>query len=87
MKDLRALSLLVWMLQLGLSTVSPLVCCTLVAVWLHRSCQWGSWVIWVGAILGAVLAVDGFRHSLKLMAKLSKRKKDTPPPLSFNDHD
>lgn len=88
MKDLRALSLIVWLLQLGFSTVSPLVCCTLVAVWLHRRFLWGGWVIWVGVLLGAVMAIDGFRTSLRLMAKLSKDGKRTePPPVSFNDHD
>ena len=88
MKDLRALSLLVWLLQLGLSTVAPLVCCTLGALWLRNHFDWGGWVIWVGALLGTVLAVDGFRTSLKMMSRLSKDKKPTEaPPVSFNDHD
>lgn len=88
MKDLRALSLLVWLLQLGLSTVAPLVCCMLGALWLHNRLNWGEWVIWVGALLGTVLAIDGFRTSLKMMSRLSKDKKPTePPPVSFNDHD
>lgn len=84
MKDL---SLLIWLTQLGLSTVGPLTVCTLLAVWLQRHYHWGSWVIWVGAIVGAILAFDGFRTSLKLMSRLAKRKKDAPPPVSFNDHD
>ena len=85
MKDL---SLLVWLTQLGLSTVSPLAACVLVAVWLHNGCGWGVWVIWAGAILGSILAFDGFRTSLKLMERLSKSRKDPqPPPVSFNDHD
>lgn len=85
MKDL---TLLVWLTQFSLSVVSPLACCILLAVWLHNSLGWGQWVIWLGAILGAVLAIDGLRHSLKLMARLTKEKKDAPPPpVSFNDHD
>ena len=83
MKDLH---LLIWLSQLGLSTVGPLTCCVLLAVWLQRHFQWGSWVIWVGAALGFILAIDGFRHSLKLMSNQVKPK-DNPPPLSFNDHD
>lgn len=83
MKDLH---LLIWVSQLGLSTVAPLTGCVLLAVWLHRSYHWGSWVIWAGAILGFVLAIDGFRNSLKLMKRQSKPKQD-PPPISFNDHD
>ena len=84
MKDL---SLLVWLTQLGLSVVSPLVGCILLAVWLHNSRGWGVWIIWVGATLGFVMAVDGLRNSLKLMSRLSKNRKDPqPPPVSFNDH-
>jgi hypothetical protein len=34
------------------------------------------------------MAIDGFRTSLKLMSRLSRRRKDPePPPVSFNDHD
>lgn len=83
MKDLH---LLIWLTQLGLSTVAPLTGCVLLAVWLHKQFQWGNWVIWVGAILGAILAIDGFRNSLKLMNRQSKDKND-PPPLAFNEHD
>jgi hypothetical protein len=85
MKDL---SLLVWLTQLGFSVAFPLAGFVLLAVWLHKSCGWGSWVIWVGIILGLVCAIDGLRTSLKAMDRLSRRKKDdTPPPVSFNDHD
>ena len=85
MKDL---SLLVWLTQFALSVVSPLVGCILLAVWLHNRYHWGVWVIWVGAALGFLLAIDGLRSSLKLMSRLSKSKKDPQsPPVSFNDHD
>lgn len=85
MKDL---SLLVWLTQLGLSVVSPLVGCILLAVWLHNRQGWGVWIIWVGAALGFVMAIDGLRSSLKLMSRLSKnRKAPQPPPVSFNDHE
>lgn len=84
MKDL---SLLVWLTQLGLSVVAPVTGCVLLAVWLHNQWSWGAWVIWVGAALGLVMAIDGLRHSLKLMSRLSKnRKNPEPPPVSFNDH-
>ena len=85
MKDLTAL---IWVTQLGLSVVSPLAGFVLLAVWLHHRWGWGVWVIWVGAALGFALAIDGLRHSLKLMSRLSKDKKDPQPPsVSFNDHD
>lgn len=84
MKDL---SLLVWLTQLGLSTVSPLVCCVLAAAWLHSARGWGVWIIWAGSALGFILAVDGFRQSLKVLSRLSRnRKSPEQPPTSFNDH-
>lgn len=84
MKDL---SLLVWLTQLGLSTVSPLAVCVLLSVWLRQQYSLGSWVIWVGAIVGSILAIDGFRTSMKLMSRLSHRKDKEKPPIAFNDHD
>lgn len=84
MKDL---SLLVWLTQLGLSVALPPAGFILLAVWLNKSCGWGSWVIWIGTILGIVCAIDGLRASLKAMERLSKKSKpDGPPPVSFNDH-
>lgn len=83
MKDLH---LLIWLTQLGLSTVAPLTGCVLLSVWLSRRFGWGNWVIWVGAVLGLILAIDGLRNSLKLMLRQSKQKKE-PPPLAFNDHE
>ena len=85
MKDI---SLIVWLTQLGISVVAPLGCSALLSVWLRNRFELGQWVIWVGVAFGTVCAIDGLRSSLKLMARLSKRKKDPePPPVSFNDHD
>ena len=85
MKDLP---LLVWLTQLGLSVAAPLAGFVLLAVWLRNRWGWSDWVIWAGIALGAVLAIDGLRHSLKQMSRLSKDRKDPqPPPVSFNEHD
>ena len=84
MKDL---SLLVWLTQLGLSVAFPLAGSVMLAVWLRGRFGLGSWVIWVGVIIGITGAVNGFRHSLKAMELLSRNRKDPPdPPVSFNDH-
>ena len=84
MKDL---SLLVWLTQLGLSTVLPLAGFILLAVWLRDSWGWGSWVIWAGVLLGLTLAIDGFRTGIKQMSRLAKKKGKPEPPIAFNDHD
>ena len=84
MKDL---TLLVWLTQLGLSVALPPASFILLALWLRDSCGWGGWVLWVGIALGVIGAIDGLRNSLKAMSRLAKRKKDdTPPAVSFNDH-
>lgn len=84
---MKELTLLVWLTQLGISVVAPLVGFVLLAVWLRGSLGWGNWVIWVGTILGIVCAVDGLLNSLKSMDRLAKKgKEQSPPPISFNDH-
>lgn len=84
MKDL---TLLVWMTQFGLSVAAPPICCIWASVWLKNRFQLGGWVVWVGTALGILLSIDGLRTSIRLMKKMSRRKNDTPPPLSFNDHE
>lgn len=84
MKDLH---LLVWLTQLGLTTAVPLVGFPLLALWLRDEFGLGSWVLWVAIAVGVISAIDGFRASLKAMSRLSKGKKKSEPPVSFNDHD
>ncbi len=84
---MKNLNLLVWLTQLGLSVALPLLGFILLAVWLHNDHGWGSWVIWVGVVLGIVCAIDGLRVSLKAMERASRDKKEQDPPVSFNDHD
>ena len=84
---MRDLTLLVWLTQLGLSVALPPAGFILLALWLRNSCGWGSWVLWVGIVLGIIGAIDGLRTSLKAMSRIAKsKKKDDPPAVSFNDH-
>ncbi len=84
MKDLK---LLVWLTQLGLSTALPLGGFLFLAVWLHRQQGWGQWVIWVGVILGILMALDGLRTSLKAMTRMAGSAKEQEPPVGFNEHE
>lgn len=86
MKDL---GLLIWLTQLGLSVVCPLAVCILGSVWLRDKFSLGSWVLLVGIFLGIYYAVQGLRDSLRAMDKYIKRnkKRDAPPPISYNDHE
>ncbi len=83
MKDLN---LLTWLTQLGLSVAVPLAGFILLAVWLRDQYALGEWVLWVGIILGLYSAFRGLIQSLKVLARQADRKEDSPPPVSFNDH-
>ena len=86
MKDL---SLLIWLSQLGFCVAFPLAGFILLAVWLRDNQGWGSWVLWVGIILGVICAFQGLRsaiRSMELLSKSKKQKDDQPPPVGFNDH-
>ena len=84
MKDIN---LIVWVTQLGLSVTVPLAGFILLAVWLRQNLGWGNWVLWVGIGFGLYSAIQGLVQSLKILARQSEKKEDSPPPVSFNDHD
>ncbi len=87
-ENMKDLSLLVLVSQLGLSVALPLAGFLFLAIWLRDRFGLGSWVVLAGAILGLLVAIDGFIYVLKAMSRLSgDKKKDSPPPVSFNDHD
>ena len=83
MKDL---TLLIWLTQLGMSTALPLAFFTILGIWLHKDLGWSIWTVWAGLCIGLCCAVTGFRDSLKAMERMSRNKKNDPPPVSFNEH-
>ena len=83
MKDLYdAARHLVWLTQFGLSVVLPPVLFLLGAVWLRKQ------FILVGFVLGMVAAIGSLRSSLKAIERQGRapKKKQEPPPISFNQH-
>ena len=84
---MKNLSMLVWFTQLGLSVALPPTGFIFLAAWLRRSYGWGSWVLWLGIVLGVVCAIEGLVNSLKAMHRMSEEKKTEKPPVSFNEHD
>lgn len=81
----KNLNLLVWLTQLGISVAAPLAGFILLGLWLYSRFQWGTWVIWVGVILGVYSAFMGLRSSVKAMERMAKDEKEEPP-VAFNDH-
>lgn len=84
--EMKDLSLLVWLTQLGLSVAAPLAGFVFLGVWLHQQFSWGSWVIWAGVGLGVITAISGFSSSLKAMKQMQSEKPKDPPTVSFNEH-
>lgn len=85
---MKELKMLVWITQLGFSVAFPLAGFVLAALWLQDRYSLGSWVLFLGLLLGLAGAVDGFRTSLKAMKLMAwdSKKDDGPPPVSFSDH-
>ncbi len=83
---MKVLHALVWVTQLGLSVIAPIVTFVLLAVWLQRRCAWGNWVIWVGVILGILGTIGALRSCLRALNHLPDDKDDPPPARGFNDH-
>lgn len=84
MKDMK---LLIWLTQLGLSVAVPLGGFILLAVWLQNRFGWGKWVVVVGVVLGVICAAEGMMSSFKAMKRMSEKKEEEKPPISFNDHE
>ena len=84
---MKNLSLLVWLTQLALSVVMPLVGLIVLGVWLNSQFSLGVWVIIVCAILGVIFAIDGLRYSLRLMDRQAKQETKETQIISYNDHD
>lgn len=87
MKDLN---MLVWLTQLGMSVAVPLGGLTVLGIWLRERFNLGVWVVLLLSVLGLILAVNGLKHSLKMMEQMdasSARKKKEAPPVSFNEHE
>lgn len=81
-------NLLIWVPQFAISVAAPLVIFIMLANWLHSDFGWGSWVIWVGIVLGLITAVVGFRDTVTAMLHISglSQKKEKEPNVFFNDH-
>ena len=76
---------LVWLTQVGLSILCPLLLFILGAVWLQRKFALGGWVIALGIALGLLGAAGATINTFRMLHKLPDEKKDKP--VGFNDHD
>ena len=83
--NLKDVSLLVFLSQLGLGVVLPLAGFVLLGVWLRQALGVGVWIVILFTALGLFFAVQGFVTTLKTMNRIAKKPEDQP--LSYNEHD
>ncbi len=90
---MRTVRELVWLTQLGLSIVCPLLLCLLGAVWLRDRFGFGNWVIFFWAspwgLSGAFSAGAAFVRDVSFLNRPGREKGNNrkKPPISFNEHD
>lgn len=75
---------LIWLTQVGLSVLCPLLLFILGAVWLRSKLALGGWVIAVGIVLGLLGAVGGLINTFRMLHRLPEEQ---DKPVGFNDHD
>lgn len=84
--QVKTITLLTWLTQLGLSVAVPPAGFLFLALWLRDQYDWGQWVVWAGIVLGVIGAIQGLVSSLQAMNRVAKEPAEEPP-MSFNDHD
>ncbi len=87
MKEIyAALENLVWVSQLGLSLLLPLVVFLWLARWLTETHGWPLWIYIPCLLLGLATGAQTFRKFARRMMKQAGRKKDGRDPVGFNKH-
>lgn len=84
---MKELTLLTWLTQLGLTVALPLGGFIWLAVWLRGKFGLGSWVLWLGIGLGALIALNGLWNSLKTLMRFAGKDQKKKTAMSFNQHD
>ena len=83
----KIVSYMVWLTQLGLTIVGPLVGFIWLAVWLHNAKGWGGWVVLAGVILGPMGAVGGLYSGMKTLHRLTAQDEKTDTLPGYNRHE
>ena len=84
--NVKVVSYLVWLTQLGLSVAVPLAGFVLLGVWLHNSRGWGGWTVAAGILLGIFGAVGGLYSCFKTLNQML-RQDDPAPTQGYNKHE
>lgn len=77
---------LVWLTQLGLSVITPLLLFLLGAVWLRDRFGLGVWVLFLGIAFGLYSSYSSARAFARYW-KSRQPKEKGDPPVNFREHD
>ena len=66
-----------WLVQLGVSVVTPVVLCLLAGLWLQERFSLGSWVVLVGLAVGLLTGASVFMQFLRYAQREADRKRDS----------
>lgn len=84
---MKLLSLLMWVVQFGLSAIFPTVFFLLLASWLQGRFGLGMWIVVVLGVLGVLTSISTARSCLRSMRRAAEDAGSREqPPVSFNDH-
>ena len=86
--NMKLLSLIMWVTQLGFSFIFPLCFFLILAVWLQRSHGFGMWIVVVLGIVGLLTTFSTVRSCMRSLRKAAEEAGDQKkPPIAFNDRD
>ncbi len=86
--NMKMLSLLMWVTQLGFSFIFPLCFFLILAVWLQRKYAFGMWIVILLGVIGLLTTVSTVRSCMHSLRKAADEAGDQKkPPIAFNDRD
>ena len=76
MKNKSVFTALGMITQFGISTITPMLLCIFVAVWLQSRFGLGDWVVLVGVLMGVGSGFMSMMKMIRQMSELSRKEDD-----------
>lgn len=85
---MKFISLLMWVVQFGLSVIFPICFFLVLAAWLRSTYDLGVWILIVFGILGVLTTISTVRTCIRSLRKEAERTgSQKEAPIAFNDHE
>ena len=76
MKNKSVFTALGMITQFGISTITPMLLCVFVSLWLQSRFGLGDWVVLVGVLMGVGSGFMSMMKMIRQMSELSRREDD-----------